>query len=308
MPAKPIEIDRLTKYYGAARGVEDVSLTVEEGDAFGFIGPNGAGKTTTIRCLLDFIHPSKGSARIFGLDTRRDSKQIKRLVGYLPSEDFYYKSMSARELLEYSARLAGVDRSAAAARIKDLAALLELNLDRKIKELSRGNRRKVSMIKCVLPQPRLLILDEPTSGLDPLMQQRVFDLLKLQLEGGATLFFSSHILSEVQKICSRVAIIRDGAILKTESIGTLQKEHLKKVTMTFKPGFSPDAVTIPGVSETKRDGNSVRFLFSGAAEDLLQHLVAGGIHRRLEDFLIETSTLEEIFMDYYDRNGGEVEQ
>ncbi len=305
MPSHPIEIESLTKYYGTTRGVEGVSLTVEEGDAFGFIGPNGAGKTTTIRCLLDLIHPTLGAARIFGLDSRKDSKQIKRRVGYLPSEDFYYKGMSARELLEYSAQLCGLDRAASRARIKELAALLELDLDRKIKTLSRGNRRKVSLIKCVLPQPRLLILDEPTSGLDPLMQHHVFDLLQGELARGVTLFFSSHILSEVQKICSRVAIIRGGQILKTEKISTLQDEHLKKVSMVLKPGFFLNAVPVPGVSEMRQNGSTVQFLFSGAAEDLLHHLVTCGIHRNLEDFLIEKSTLEEIFIDYYEKDGGE---
>jgi ABC-2 type transport system ATP-binding protein len=302
---RPIEIEHLTKYYGTTRGVEDVSLAVEEGDVFGFIGPNGAGKTTTIRCLLDMIFPTKGSARIFGMDTHRDSREIKRLVGYLPSEDFYYKSMNARDLLEYSAKLHGLDPAASGHRVKDLAAVLELDLDRKIKTLSRGNRRKVSIIKSVLPEPRLLILDEPTSGLDPLMQLRVFELLSKQHERGATVFFSSHILSEVQKICSRVAIIRDGAIVRTEDIGKLQREHLKKVTMTLRAGFSLDAIDVPGVSELKRDGNTVRFLYAGAADGLLEHLVAKGIHRNLEDFLVEQSTLEEIFMDYYDRRGKE---
>jgi ABC-2 type transport system ATP-binding protein len=302
---RPIEIDHLTKYYGAARGVEDVSLAVEEGDVFGFIGPNGAGKTTTIRSLLDMIFPTKGSARIFGMDTHRDSKEIKRLVGYLPSEDFYYKSMTARELLDYSARLHGLDRPASSRRVKDLAALLELDLDRKIKALSRGNRRKVSIIKSVLPEPRLLILDEPTSGLDPLMQLRVFELLRQQRERGATVFFSSHILSEVQKICSRVAIIRDGTVVRIESLEKLQKEHLKKVTMTLRPGVSLDAIDVKGVSELTGDGTSVRFLYSGSADDLLGYLVAKGIHRDLEDFLVEQSTLEEIFIDYYGRGGGE---
>jgi ABC-2 type transport system ATP-binding protein len=305
VPARPVEIEHLTKYYGETRGVEDISLTVEEGDVFGFIGPNGAGKTTTIRCLLDMIFPTRGSARIFGLDSRKGSREIKRLVGYLPSEDFAYKSMTARDLLAYSARLNGLDPSASRARMEELADVLALDLGRKIKELSRGNRRKVSLIKCVLPEPRLLILDEPTSGLDPLMQLRVFELLQQQRERGTTVFFSSHILSEVQKICSRVAIIREGAILRTESIGTLQKEHLKKVSLVLRTGVSLHAIDLPGVSELTRDGNTVRFLYSGAAGDLLDYLVTRGIHRGLEDFLIETSTLEEIFIDYYERGDGE---
>ena len=305
MPDRPIEVERLTKYYGKTRGIEDVSLTVEEGDVFGFIGPNGAGKTTTIRCLLDMIFPSRGSARIFGLDTRRDSKKIKRVVGYLPSEDFYYKSMTARELLGYSAQLHDLGRPSASRRAEELAGLLELDLDRKIRELSRGNRRKVSMIKCVLPDPRLIILDEPTSGLDPLMQLRVFDLLQKQRERGSTIFFSSHILSEVQKICNRVAIIRDGAILRTANLDTLQKEHLKKVSMTLKSGFSLGSIEVSGVSKLMREGSSVRFLYSGSAEALLEYLVAKGIHRNLEDFLVERSSLEEIFIDYYERGDGE---
>jgi ABC-2 type transport system ATP-binding protein len=296
----PIRAEGLTKYYGEVRGIEGVDLEVEEGEVFGFIGPNGAGKTTTIRCLLDLIFPTAGTARVFGLDSHTHSKEIKRSVGYLPSEDYYYKGMTAQELLRYSSRFHGIDARVAAERMTELAGVLDLDLGRKIKELSRGNRRKVSIIKSLIPSPRLLILDEPTSGLDPVMQVRFFELLEAERERGTTVFFSSHILSEVQRVCDRVAIVKGGRIVRTADIAGLQRERLKKVILELTEDADVGDLALPGVSEVERRGDTVQFLYSGAMESLLGYLVDKGIHRKTLDIVIERASLEEIFIDYYE--------
>ena len=295
----PIETQNLTKYYGKSRGIEGVNLRVEEGEIFGFIGPNGAGKTTTIRTLLDLIFPTSGAARVFGLDAHHQSKEIKRSVGYLPSEDFYYKGMNARQLLTYSAQIHKIPSGSYRERMELFAEHLDLDLGSRIKNLSRGNRRKVSIIKSLLPGAKLLILDEPTSGLDPLMQTRFFELLKEEQRKGTTIFFSSHILSEVQKICTRVAIIRNGQIVRTDNIEALAREHVKKITFEIKAGQSIGDLGFEGISELEKNERSIRFLFSGTVETLLEHLVEHGIHKKLGDLFIERSTLDEIFMGYY---------
>lgn len=304
---RPIETNDLTKYYGKTRGIEDLNLQVDEGEIFGFIGPNGAGKTTTIRTLLDIIFPTGGTASIFGRDTHLDSKEIKKSVGYLPSDDYYYKNMSGRQLLSYSAQIQGLAPDSYRNRIGELAEHLELNLDVKIKTLSRGNRRKVSIIKSLLPRARLLILDEPTSGLDPLMQTRFFELIKNEQEKGTTVFFSSHVLSEVQRICTRVAIIKEGRIVRTENIEALAREHVRKITLEAKPGESIEQMYIDGAEEIEQHGDSVRFLYRGDIETLLSYLVERGIHGKLENLFIERSTLDEIFMGYYREETGEVD-
>ena len=295
----PVETQDLTKFYGRSRGIEGVNLKIAEGEIFGFIGPNGAGKTTTIRTLLDMIFPTSGTACVFGLDTHAQSKEIKKSVGYLPSEDYFYRAMSARQLLAYSARIHRLKPDLYRQRIEQLAEHLDLDLDAKIKTLSRGNRRKVSIIKSLLPRPRLLILDEPTTGLDPLMQTRFFELLKEEQKRGTTIFFSSHILSDVQKICTRVSIIRGGQIIRTENIDALAREHVRKITCEIKPGQSIGDLGIQGVSEVEKTGDAIRFLYSGEIDTLLDHLVERGTHKKLNDLLIERSTLDEIFMGYY---------
>jgi ABC-2 type transport system ATP-binding protein len=199
-----IEIKNLKKYYGRSRGIEDVSFTVEEGEIFGFIGPNGAGKSTTIRTLLALIFPTSGSATIFGKDCIRYAKEIAMDVGYLPSEVFYYDNMRVIDLLKYSASFYGKD---CGKRIKELAGALGLDLRKKIDDLSFGNKKKVGIVQGLIHEPKLIILDEPSIGLDPLMQRTFFDLLGEENKKGATILFSSHILSEVQKLCGRVAII-----------------------------------------------------------------------------------------------------
>lgn len=209
-----IETKKLTKYYGKSLGIIDVDMSVAEGEIYGFIGPNGAGKSTTIRTLLGLIYPTGGSATIFGKDIIKYGPEIKEEVGYLPSEVFYYDDMKVIDLLKYSGSFYKRDRGLIERRIKELAGIMNLDLNKKIDDLSYGNKKKVGIVQGLLHEPKLIILDEPTGGLDPLMQQKFFDLLREENEKGVTILFSSHILSEVQKLCDRVAIIKEGRIIK----------------------------------------------------------------------------------------------
>jgi len=221
-----IETSNLTKYYGSVTGIKDLSLSVQEGEILGFIGPNGAGKSTTIRLLLSLIYPSSGSATIFGKDVIQYGPEIKREIGYMPSEVFYYENMRVKELLDYSASFYKKDCSK---RIQEISALLKLDLHKKIDDLSYGNKKKVGIVQGLLHDPQLIILDEPTGGLDPLMQKNFFELLREENRAGKTVFFSSHILSEVQKICDRVAIIREGELINIESMENLIQNNYKRV-------------------------------------------------------------------------------
>jgi len=291
---KAVDIQQLTKFYGLARGIREITFAIEEGEVFGFIGPNGAGKSTTIRILLNFIHPTSGRASVFGKDIVRDSLDIRRMVGYLPSEVHYYDDMKAADLLRYSASFYGrVDE----ARMKRLAEQLDLDLGRKIEKLSFGNRKKVGIIQAMLHAPRLLILDEPTGGLDPLMQHVFFEMLEEERRKGVTVFFSSHILSEVQKICDRVAIIKQGELLQVESISNLTRNRFKNVTVTLESEARDDSFRLAGIINQERKGKELRLLFGGDIRQLLSEL-----HKMpLTDVRIEEPSLEEVFMHYYER-------
>jgi ABC-2 type transport system ATP-binding protein len=289
-----IDIVDLSKFYGKARGIEHVDLQIVDGEIFGFIGPNGAGKSTTIRILLNLIFPSGGSARIFGMDVIRETKKIKRLIGYIPSDANAYPSMSAKEFLSYCIRFHGVQDGAP--RIAELSELFELDLKRKISDLSMGNRKKVSIIQSLLHHPRLLIIDEPTTGLDPLMQANFFKLLRSENQKGMTIFFSSHILSEVQLLCKRVAIIKEGQIIKLEDIETLRKKQLKKVNIEFGDTLNEKEFSIDGIEYVmSRMGNTLSFMYSGNINNLIG-MMAG---RKMLNMTIEEPSLEEIFMHYY---------
>ncbi|MEG0301803.1 ABC transporter ATP-binding protein [Gordonibacter sp.] len=287
-----IETRKLTKNYGKARGIVEVDLQVEEGEVFGFIGPNGAGKSTTIRTLLALIRKTSGEARIFGLDCERDSTRILADVGYLPSEVFYYDRMRAIDLLNYSASFYQKDCTR---RIHELAEVLELDLNRKIEDMSLGNKKKVGIVQGLLHSPRLIILDEPTSGLDPLMQKTFFDLIRQENERGATVLFSSHILSEVQRICDRVAIIKDGRIVDTQSISALQQTAVKRVTLMAKAPVVRATLDFAGASSVEVDGVHASFVYEGDCNVLLAKL--GGLP--LANVDITEPTLEEVFMHYY---------
>ena len=290
-----IETNSLTKYYGLKkqfRGIEDVCFSVEEGEIFGFIGPNGAGKSTTIRTLLSLIYPTSGSASIFGKDCVKHAPEIAKDVGYLPSEVFYYDGMRVIDLLKYSA---GFYKKDCSARINELAERLDLDLKRKIEDLSYGNKKKVGIVQGLLHSPKLIILDEPTSGLDPLVQQTFFGLLREENQKGATILFSSHILGEVQKMCSRVAIIKEGRIIKLQKISELQNDNYKKYHITAKTTIPRDYFSGDGVVGYTAAENGASFMFKGDLNSIVSKL------GRLEllDLTIEEPTLEEIFLHYY---------
>lgn len=289
-----IEIKNLTKNYGKARGIIDVSFDVEEGEIFGFIGPNGAGKSTTIRTLLALIKPTSGSAAIFGRDCIKEAPEIAKEIGYLPSEVFYYDDMKVMDLLKYSASFYKKDCTK---RIKELAEVMDLDLNKKIDDLSFGNKKKVGIVQGLLHEPKLIILDEPTSGLDPLMQQKFFDLLKEENKKGATILFSSHILSEVQKLCNRVAIIKEGKIIKLEKISTLKENNYKRFKVETLEKVSKDYFKFNGVSNVEFDGNLVSFLFKGNINLIIKKLS----EMEVENVWIEEPNLEEIFMHYYSK-------
>jgi ABC-2 type transport system ATP-binding protein len=289
-----IEINNLTKYYGKSRGIIDVSLEIEEGEIFGFIGPNGAGKSTTIRTLLSLIYPTSGSATIFGKDIIKDGPEIRKDIGYLPSEVFYYENMKVIDLLNYSCSFYKKDCTQ---RIKELSDLMELELNRKIDDLSYGNKKKVGIIQGLVHKPKLIILDEPTTGLDPLMQQRFFDLLKKENEEGATILFSSHILNEVQKLCNRVAIIKEGRIVKIEKIATLKATNYKKIRIETKEKLELNSFDLPGVKDLDDTDHVISFLHNGDINTILKVISK----YKLNNLWIEEPTLEEIFMHYYER-------
>lgn len=292
-----IELNGLTKYYGKNRGIEDVTFSVEEGEIFGFIGPNGAGKSTAIRMLLNFIYPSKGSAVIMGRDVVKDSRKIRKFTGYLPSEVHYYEDMKVKELFAYCS---GFYKKDCARNASYLADRLELDTSRKIEDLSFGNRKKVGIIQAMIHEPRVLILDEPTSGLDPLMQNVFFDLLREAKDKGTTIFFSSHYLSEVQKLCDRVAIIKEGRLLKVENMEDIRKNQFKNVSLHFHDANKAN-VNIEGMLQKERTPNGIRFLYSGSSRVLLDQLKMVPF----DDILIEEPSLEEVFIHYYEKGGVE---
>lgn len=288
-----IETNNLSKNYGKAIGIKNVNLSVEKGEVFGFIGPNGAGKSTTIRTLLGLLRPTSGTAKILGFDIEKDGPEMRAKIGYLPSEVHYYDEMSSRELLEYSARFY---QSANPKKIDELAALFELDLSKKITDLSFGNKKKCAIIQSVLHEPELLILDEPTSGLDPLMQNRFFELLEAENKKGTTIFFSSHILSEIQRMCDRAAVIRNGEITAVEHIQDLLKKQMKRVKVLFtaKP---ENLVLPPGSQHEKWSHSKLTFEYVGQINVLIDWLNK----QELSDVVMEEPDLESIFMNYYER-------
>lgn len=289
-----IEIKNLTKYYGKSRGIIDVSFNVEEGVIFGFIGPNGAGKSTTIRTLLSLIYPTSGSATIFGKDCIKYAPEIAKEVGYLPSEVFYYEKMKVIDLLKYAASFYKKDCSK---RIKELAEIMDLDLKKRIDDLSFGNKKKVGIVQGLLHEPKLIILDEPTSGLDPLMQQKFFDLLLEENKKGTTILLSSHVLSEVQRLCSRVAIIKEGKIIKLEKMSDLRENNYKKFQIEMKEEIGKDYFELGGINNLAIEGKKVSFLFKGNINIILKKLS----QVEILNLWIEEPSLEEIFIHYYEK-------
>ena len=294
MSEQAIVLNELTKHYGKHRGINNLSFSVNRGEFFGFIGPNGAGKSTTIRTLMGLIRPTGGSASIFDLDCHSKASVIARDVGYLPSENSYYENMKVRELLQYTADLYGMDCKT---KMKELADRLNLDLSRKIADLSLGNKKKVGIVSAIMTSPKLIIMDEPTSGLDPLIQQAFYDILKEENSRGATVFFSSHVLSEVQKLCDRVAILKEGQLIGIQSIKELRESGYKKVSLSAKEAIPRDFFDLSGIANYAEtaDKTSVSFMYNGNITAIIDKLHL--LH--LDDVLLEEPSLEEIFMHYY---------
>ncbi len=288
-----IETEGLTKYYGRSRGIIDVSLQVERGEIFGFLGPNGAGKTTTIRLLLDLIRPTRGQIRVLGLDPRRDGVAVRRRVGYLPGELALYSDLTGQQVLEYAAHLRnGVPRK----EIARLADRLEADLSRPIRTLSHGNRQKIGLIMALMHRPELLILDEPTTGLDPLMQQVLYELLEEVRRDGRTVFFSSHILPEVERLCDRVGILREGRLVAVETVSGLKGVAVRRMDLVFEGPVDPEPFrAIPGVREVAASGATLHIAIQGSLDPVVK---AAAQHTVLNIVTYEPN-LEEVFLAFY---------
>ena len=285
-----IKTSGLTKFYGKARGIQGVDLAVEQGDFFGFIGPNGAGKSTTIRTLLGLIRPSSGSAEIFGKDVMKHREEILADLGYLPSEAAFYRNMRVGELLRFSAALRKKD---CAREAEALCERLRLDKNRRIRELSLGNRKKAAIVCALQHRPDLGILDEPTSGLDPLIQREFFRILEERAGEGATIFLSSHVLSEVQRHCRRAAVIREGRVIACDRVEALGRANARRVVLRGTETL-PE---LPEIKDAQRLPEGVSFLYGGDVNRLLAALAA----MRLTDISITEPDLEEIFMHYYEK-------
>ncbi len=294
-----IVTEGLTKYYGRDRGVEDLHLSVRRGEVFGYLGPNGAGKTTTIRLLLDLIRPTRGRAEVLGMDVRTRSVDIRRRVGYLPGEPALYENLTGEEFLRFMGNLrGGVDRH----HVSFLAERLECDLTRPIKTLSRGNRQKLAILQAFIHRPELLIMDEPTGGLDPLMQHEFHRLVREMREEGATFFISSHNLPEVEKMCDRVGIIREGKLVAVDEVEALKRKALRRLEIHFAEPVSPgDFQGIPGVRDLRLEDRVLTCTVTGSVDALLK---AAARFEVLNVISPEVS-LEEIFLEMYREGGGE---
>jgi ABC-2 type transport system ATP-binding protein len=296
--AVPVRVDRLSKDYGAHRGVTDLTFELEEGEVFGYLGPNGAGKTTTIRLMLDLIRPSAGRIELFGLDARREGPKARRNVGYLPGDLRLYERLTPREHLRYFASLRGMPDLGDG---EELAARLDLELDRPIRALSKGNRQKVGLVQAIMHRPALVVFDEPTSGLDPLVQQVVYELVRETTADGRSVFVSSHVLSEVQQIADRVALIRDGRLELIDTVETLRQKALTHVEVTFAEAPPPGAFdSVQGVRELARHGPVIRLTLGGPADPLVKALARFDV-QALDS---HEADLEDVFLELYRRPAG----
>lgn len=290
-----IETNHLTKYYGKSRGIEELNLTVNKGEFFGFIGPNGAGKSTTIRTLLGLIKSNSGSASVLGLDIQKDKEAILERIGYLPSETTFYAGMRGRDVLKLSADLRKRDCREEA---EMLCERLQLDSSKKVEELSFGNKKKLAIICALQHRPELLILDEPTGGLDPLMQREFFQILQERNAEGTTIFLSSHILAEVQRNCSRAGIIRDGKLIACDSVEALSRTNAKRVHVQGDVSVEE----LKDVRDLRSIEHGMTFLYGGDIQSLLRVFAK----QPIQDLSISEPDLEEIFMHYY-ADGGEIQ-
>ncbi len=292
MGNKAITASGLTKFYGKARGINGLNLEVETGEFFGFIGPNGAGKSTTIRTLLGLISPTSGSASVLDMDIRKNSRAILKRVGYLPSDTAFYNGMRVRDMLKLSADLRRKNCDAAAAELCDR---LQLDRERKVEDLSFGNRKKVGIVCALQHDPELLVLDEPTGGLDPLMQHEFFSILQEKNQKGTTVFLSSHILSEIQRYCTRAAVIREGKTIACDSVDRLAKTGARRVTL--RGNLQPDF--LPGIRDWTETDGIISFLYNGETNKLVRALAGTDIH----ELTIAEPDLEEIVLHFYEKGG-----
>lgn len=287
---KILEIKNLTKYYGKTLAVDNLSLELIEGETFGFIGPNGAGKSTTIRSIMNLINKTKGEVIFNGEKLTKDNIELKKQIGYLPSEIFLYDDLTVKEMLDYHESFYDKDLTK---RRHDLVTRLELDENKKIEELSFGNLKKVGIVLAFMHEPKLLILDEPTSGLDPIMQQTFYELLKEENKKGTTIFYSTHILSEISKICNRVGIIKEGKLLNIESIKELHKKNLNYVTITSKD--INNIIEELNLEDITIEDNTIKFKNTVTTDKLIKILS----NYKIDNLLIEEATLEDIFLHYY---------
>ncbi|NQW22744.1 MAG: ABC transporter ATP-binding protein [SAR202 cluster bacterium] len=288
-----VHTDHLTKFYGKHLALSELSLDVRQGEVFAFLGPNGAGKTTTIRILLDFIRPTQGGAKVFGLDSHTHSREIRRRIGYLPGNLEMYEGLTGRELLAYLANLqGGIDWQS----VLDLSARLAIDLDRKIKTLSQGNKQKVGLAQALMGQPELLILDEPTAGLDPLVRQEFYQMVREATARGQTVFLSSHILAEVERIADRVAMIRSGRLVLVDEVTALKAKAPRRLELTFAHTAPQDGFRdLPGVLNLKIEDNILHCTVEGSVDRFLK----AASKFEVTNIISHEPDLEEIFLDYY---------
>ena len=282
----------LTKYYGKVRGVENLDLEVKPGEIFGFLGPNGAGKTTTIRLFLDLIRPTQGRAEVFGLDANTHSLEIRQRLGNLPGDVALYENLSGEEFLSLINRL---HHNRSGKRKDELAERLDIELSRKIRTYSKGMKQKVAIIQALMNDPELLILDEPTSGLDPLVQREFYNLLKEEKKQGKTVFLSSHILPEVERVCDRVGILRDGLLVDLENIEDLKTKRVRKLELTLKEEVPEERLNIPGTKLLYYENQHVELEVYAHVGELMSRLA----ELPLEDIVFPEATLEDTFMKFY---------
>ncbi len=286
-----VHTTNLTKFYGKIKGIEDVDITVNQGEIFGFLGPNGAGKTTTIRLLLNLITPTRGKAEIFGLDTQKDSLAIKSRIGYIPGDLSLYDSFSGKDFLEFISSL----RTKESLMTQTLCERFHVTLDRKIKGYSKGMKQKIGIVQAFMHDPELVIMDEPTLGLDPLMQKEFYTFLKEEKQKGKTFFMSSHILGEIEKVCDRVGIIKNGSIAAVENVENLKKKSGKHMEVTFATPVTEKDLSIPEISSISIEGTTAHLRVMGNMDTVIKHLS----HFEITDLVSRELSIEDIFMHYY---------
>lgn len=289
----PIKITGLSKYYGKSRGIVDLNLEVLQGEILGYLGPNGAGKTTTMRILMDFIRASEGTAQIFGMDSHKDSLNIRRNIGYLSTSPVLYENLTGRQFLTYCMNIKGQDETTS---FIELAERLNCDLDKKIDTLSHGNKQKIAIIRALAHKPQLVIMDEPTTGLDPLVQNEFESIIREMAADGSTILFSSHVLSEVENICDRIAIIGNGKLITMENVSDLKSKQTRILTVTFADNVEAQTFgSVPGIKNVDIVNNQLSFEISGPIDSIIKAIAK----YKVLDIKIHEPDLEEIFLSYY---------